>query len=330
MNQGNIPVINISGKTLPEVWEKSLLELYDKGMRIPTQYDKKEDPESRDCTAILTIEEPFAEPRIHKSFPAGLEELEMYRQEVVEGVHDYWIAPTEGKWTYTYHQRLFGYQPAYRAEHKAVIPFDYVGVKIEYPEMNQIQFIIDSLAAVPYSRRSQGITYMPSYDQGTEDPPCLQRIWCRCGNATCNRCAGTGGCIYPLGPEEPRMRKCPDCNGTGNVLVLNMNTHWRSRDAFKAAFMNIFALTDLQRHIAEGISAKLGKPVKIGRYVDISDSYHIYGSYFADFDRFLQSVKDRTFESRVWDSRDEMIQAAFQDGKARLQREKETGQIGMK
>ena len=294
MNIGNIPVIVIHGKTLPEVWEKSLLELWKKGMIIPTQYDRPQDPASRDCTAIMTIEEPFAEPRIHKSFPAGLEQLEIYRQEVVEGVHDYWIKPEDGKWTYTYHKRLFDYRPAERDDRK-IIPYD----ACRYNWFNQIQFIIDGLADVPYSRRCFGITYMPSYDQGTEDPPCLQRVWCRCGN---------------------------DESGD---LVLNMNTHWRSRDAFKAAFMNMFALTDLQRFIAEGISKKISKPVKIGRYTDICDSYHIYGSYFGEFEKFLESVKNRTFKSRVWKSTDPIIQDAFQDGREILRREKETGQIGM-
>jgi thymidylate synthase len=302
MNQGNIPVINVQGRTLPEVWEKSLLELWEKGMLIPTQYDKPQDPASRDCTAILTVEEPFAEPRIHRSFPAGLEQLEIYRQEVVDGVHDYWIKPEEGKWTYTYHKRLFDYQPSSR-EGRGVIPYkthnEGSPVVGEAETLNQIQFIIDGLAGVPYSRRCFGVTYMPSYDQGTEDPPCLQRVWCRCGN-----------------------------DNEGN-LVLNMNTHWRSRDAFKAAFMNIFALTDLQRYIAEGISQKIGKVVKIGRYVDISDSYHIYGSYFNDFERFLDSVKNRKFEDRVWNSQDELIQSAFEDGRGILKREGETGKIGM-
>ena len=81
MQEGNIPVITIQGKTLPEVWEKSLTETWEKGMPIKTQYDKPDDPASRDVTAILVIEEPFAEPRIHKNFPAGLENLEIYRQE---------------------------------------------------------------------------------------------------------------------------------------------------------------------------------------------------------------------------------------------------------
>ena len=29
------------------------------------------------------------------------------RQEVVNGIHDHWIDPAAGKWTYTYHERLF-------------------------------------------------------------------------------------------------------------------------------------------------------------------------------------------------------------------------------
>lgn len=292
MNQGNIPVLTIQGKTIPEVWEKSLIETWEKGMSIKTQYDKPEDPPSKDVTITMIIEEPFAEPRIHKNFPAGLENLEIYRQEVVEGVHDYWIAPQEGKWTYTYHKRLFAYHPVLRGLSREFLEFSSIG------EINQIQFIIESLAKSPYSRRSLGITYMPSYDMGTEDPPCLQQVWARCG--------------YDENQE----------------LVLNMNTVWRSRDAYKAAFMNIFALTDLQRYIAEGISKIINKPVKIGRYVDHSFSYHIYGSYFNEFKNFLESVKNRSFESRVWDSKDEIVQGAFEDGRKILQREKETGEIG--
>lgn len=302
MEQGNIPVITIQGKTIPEVWEKSLLETWEKGMSIRTQYDKKDkegkfiDPPSKDVTMMMVIEEPLGEPRIHKNFPAGLENLEIYRQEVVDGVHDYWIKPEEEKWTYTYHQRLFDYNPAYREGNSKQVHL--LAPHVVKEQRNQIQFIIDSLAKSPYSRRSQSITYMPSYDQGTEDPPCLQRVWAR------------------MGYDEK------------DELVLNMNTNWRSRDAYKAAFMNIFALTDLQKYIADGISKKINKEVKIGRYVDISDSYHIYGSYFGEFKDFLESVKNRTFESRLWRSDDELVQSAFEDGKGILKRERETGEIG--
>lgn len=43
MSEGNIPVINISAKTIPEAWEKAVLEVWEHGAEIKTQYDKEED-----------------------------------------------------------------------------------------------------------------------------------------------------------------------------------------------------------------------------------------------------------------------------------------------
>lgn len=269
----DIPVLLVRGKTLPEVWENSVLATWRDGIAMRTEYDKPEDPPSRDCTMVMMIEQPLAEPRIHRCFPAGLEDLEIYRLEVVEGIHDHWIAPEEGKWTYTYHERLFSYSIGER-------------------KIDQIAYIIDKLSRVPHSRRAQAITWKPDIDPNTDDPPCLQRIWCR------------------LTEEEDR-------------LYLNMNTHWRSRDAFKAALMNIFALTDLQRLIAEEIGEKIGKEVVVGRYVDISDSYHIYGSYFQEIEGFLKTLEQRTFEERTWTT--DFAQPFFELGRKRIEEEKRTG-----
>lgn len=246
-----IPVFLVEGENLPQAWEKAVLTTWEKGFSIKTEYDKQSDPPSRDCTMIMIVKNPLAEPRIHRAFPAGLKELEVYRQEVVEGIHDDWINPAEGKWTYTYHQRLFSYP-------------------VEGKKVNQIEYLVNKLAAASFTRRAQAITWHPLLDPPTEDPPCLQRVWFR-------------------------LTK----NESGS-FSLNMNTHWRSRDAYKAAFMNIFALTDLQKVIAKKVEEKIEKEVKVGRYVDISDSFHIYGSYFPEFENFLKIVKTRTFEERTW------------------------------
>lgn len=253
LQKGNIPVILVEGKNIPEVWEKSVIKLWEEGVPIKTEYDKETDPPARDAVMIMMIEEPLSEPRIHRGFPGGLEDLEIYRLEVVEGIHDDWISPEKGQWSYTYHKRLFSYE---------------VGEKV----IDQIDYIVQKLSTTWYTRRAQAITYHPQKDNFSEDPPCLQRLWCR------------------LHEDENKE------------LMLNMNTHWRSRDAYKAAFMNIFALTDLQRIIAEKISEKMGKKIRVGRYVDISDSYHIYGSYEQEFSGFLEMVKNRPFASRVFTS----------------------------
>ena len=96
--KGTIPVLKVETDTIPEAWEKSVIECWNNGARIKTEYDKAGDPPSRDCTMIMVIRIPFREPRIHRAFPGGLDDLEVYRQEVVNGVHDHWIAPREGKW----------------------------------------------------------------------------------------------------------------------------------------------------------------------------------------------------------------------------------------
>jgi thymidylate synthase len=266
----NIPVLKVEARTLPEVWEKAVMDTWEKGLAIRTEYDKPGDPMSRDSTMIMVVDEPFSEPRIHRAFPGGLEDLEVYRQEVVFGIHDHWIKPEDGKWTYTYHQRLANYE-------------------IEGAVVDQLDYIVKKLAATPHSRRAQGITWNTKSDPVTDDPPCLQRIWCRLVKTD------------------------------GDGYSLNMNTHWRSRDAYKASFMNMFALTDLQRTMAKEISEIGGFNVTVGRYVDISDSFHIYGSYHEDFKNFLKMTGDRSFEERTWHSK--FAEPFFEDARERLKKE---------
>ena len=260
----NIPVIQINAECLPEAWEKAILAVWENGFEVKTQYDKPHDPPSRDATVMITVTDPFREPRIHKNFPGGPEELESYRQEVVNGIHDHWIDPAAGKWTYTYHERLFSYCP--------VEDIRDANSPKPFKKINQIQYIIDYLSQAGHSRRAQAITWMPTADPTTDDPPCLQRIWCRL-----------------LANEE-------------GELALNMNTHWRSRDLYKAWFMNVYALTDLQRTIADGIAKNKGVPVHVGRYVDICDSLHIYGSYFNEVAPEIEKMRQSNYLERAWES----------------------------
>ena len=97
------------------------------------------------------------------------------------------------------------------------------------------------------------------------------------------------------------------------------HTHWRSRDGYKAAFMNIFVITELQKLIAQRISDNLGREIRVGRYVDISDSFHIYGSYYDEFKGFLKTVGTRTFEERTWHT--EFAKPMFEEARERLRRE---------
>jgi len=233
--------IHIVDASLPMAWEKAVIAAWEQGESFPTEYDKAEDPNSRDVTALIHVTDPFAEPRVHRAFPGGLDDLEKYRSEVLYGVHNHWIDPSVGKWEYTYHQRLFEYEvPA-------------CGV------FNQLDAVVERLQAVPYTRRAQAVTYQVWNDMTIDDPTCLQRLWFRISDGK-----------------------------------LHMNCHMRSNDAFKAAFMNMHAFTELQREAA----IRLG--MEPGHYMHIADSFHIYGSYFDEFEGFLKTVANRSQDDRLY------------------------------
>ncbi|MGB2822992.1 MAG: thymidylate synthase [Phycisphaerae bacterium] len=254
--------IHIVEEHLPLAWENAVIACWESGGSFPTEYDKPGDPNSRDVTALIHVRDPFAEPRIHRAFPGGLEDLEKYRAEVLYGVHDHWIDPAAGKWEYTYHERLRAYEVPSRGVY------------------DQLAGAVEKLKAVPYTRRAQAVTWQVWNDMNIDDPACLQRLWFRI----------SGG-------------------------KLHMNIHIRSNDAFKAAFMNMYVFTELQREVA----AEVG--VEPGEYMHIADSFHIYGSYFDEFEGFLKTVAARPPAERVFTT--EFARDFFIDGCKALLAEKD-------
>jgi len=235
--------IHIIAESLPAAWEQAVTACWAQGESFPTEYDHEGDPNSRDVSVLIHVTKPFEEPRIHRAFPGGLDDLEKYRSEVLFGVHNHWVDPAAGKWEYTYHERMFEY------EAPSIGVFD------------QIRAVVDKLKEVPYTRRAQAVTWQVWNDMTIDDPSCLQRLWFRIADGQ-----------------------------------LHMNVHMRSNDAFKAAFMNMYAFTELQRVMA----AEIG--VEPGQYMHIADSFHIYGSYFADFEGFLKCIEGRAPEDRVYNT----------------------------
>lgn len=273
MTELSLPAIHIVAENLAEGWEQAVLQCWEQGARIATQYDKPGDPESRDVSLFLAVADAFAEPRIHRAMPGGFQDLENYRQEVVDGIHDHWIAPEEGKWQYSYHERIAA--------------FSVPGLE---GAVNQVDYVVEALSEAPHTRRAQCVLWKPWDDPQCSHPSCLQRLWFR---------------IF-----DDRLL---------------LAAHMRSNDAYKAAFMNMYAFTDLQRHVAERLSERLGREIRPGQYNHIVDSFHIYGSYFADFEGFLKTIESRSFEQRTY--RTEDVQVLIDEAKANiaasLEREKQ-------
>lgn len=247
-----LPVITVNAVTIPEAWEKAVLEVWEYGMDIPTKYDATDDPPSKDASALIQVTRPLQEPMIHKNFPGGIDDLAIYTSEVVDGIHDHWVTPAgDTKWDYAYHDRLFNYHG-----------------------IDQIQeCVINKLVDTYHNRRCQAITWQPDIDIDSEHSPCLQRL---------------------------HFRLTKDCSDSYPVYYLHMTSHWRSRDLYQAWFMNTFAFVLLQTKIASKINEEIPEKVRVGSYIDFSNSLHIYGSDFGKVKPELNKMLTSSYVTRSW------------------------------
>ena len=278
----NIPVLHVSEKSLAQAYERALVRLYEEGTRFETQYDKPGDPLSLDCTMDITVLDPESDPMIHQAFPGGIEDLKEYVMELM-GYKDHWVKnmndTNDTRWEYTYHGRLMNYGSwkEYVSENGDKVRKD-VGFKID-----QIENVIQKLVDQPFTRQAQMITWMPNHDIDVYDPPCLQSLW---------------------------YRILEDDNG---VQWLNSNIRFRSNDAWGASFMNLFGFIQFNRKvIADEISKRNGKEVRMGRLNWHADSYHIYGKDIKQAKEMLfDRIPDMSIEQRTFNFGDEFIKEMY-------------------
>ncbi len=128
---------------------------------------------------------------------------------------------------------------------KASFEYDYHGRLFDWGErltskgndvhVDQIAYIINKLKTSSKSRRAIAITWNPVIDENLDDCPCLQLVQCMLRDGK-----------------------------------LQMRVVFRSNDMLTAAGANMYALVQLQKHIAD----QLGVPC--GTYTHISLVPHIY------------------------------------------------------
>jgi len=283
--------IFIEAETIPEAWERAVAETWEKGDEFKTDYDKPGDPLSKDTDALIVVKDPFAEPRIHKSIPGGLNDLWKYREEVVNGVHDHWVDPEHGKWSYTYHGRLVAYPlvrvfgPDGKEKDPENDPIDPKVDTFKVDRVNQLEDVLNDLQRAGHSRRAVAGIWRPSFDIRHKDPPCLDLLQFR------------------VFGDELRL----------SILI-------RSNDNYKAAFMNMFSFTELQKDMARRLSERVGREIKPGEYHHHALSFHLYGSYFKEFtEGFLKQLEKRP--DRYFRSDEPIVQGCFNDGRVELLRE---------
>ncbi len=317
-------VFFISKNNVRDAWLSAVGQVLFKGDDIKTEYDKPEDPPSKDATVLIEIINPFSSPVMRKDKIMKIKSkygnsYEIYGciadtylvgsiqsgyiEEILEGVNDHFIYDSGVSFPYSYHDRIFNYAPFaledtihryydlefvdtdFIKHHQKLIKAEKIkstedtdiwklkdGVEFEldkkisdkigidkipigilnFPRINQIEYIIQKLREKPYSRRAQAITWRPLIDPYHVDPPCLQRIYMRIKE--------------------------------GKLII---QTTWRSRDLFRAWEANVNGMIRIQKYVAD----QLG--VDIGHYLDFSNSLHIYGNTLSEVKDMLNRMKNK-------------------------------------
>jgi thymidylate synthase len=302
---GNIPSVHIVRRNVPEAWEDIAMTLLAIGQDVRTGYDPK-DKEGKftsfpsvEATVMMHIQDPFTEPRFHQAFLGGWMGFGDYKAEI-EGVKDHWMidpkivvelmkrgrfaeVKDDERWKYTYSQRFRS--------------FPYIDIEGNPQIVNQLDGLIQKLVREPLSKSAQCITWNPVTDhndgQLVSRIPFFRKTW--------NSLIGKKEIAQPLkwrDYDSPCLQRfwfrlIPYKDG----YILNVNGDWRSRDHLKAVPQNIYGVTEgIHEHVRLALQNALGKPVLRGRYIDKSDSLHLYGHYFdqrkqgQDADAQLQTV----------------------------------------
>ncbi len=125
--------------------------------------------------------------------------------------------------------------------------------RLRVSPIDQINQIAVKLRETPYSRRCVATAWRIDQDFGSDEAACLQNMQFR---------------VLPDEHDIPKL-----------CLFICI----RSNDAFKAAFYNIYAFTEMQKLLAH----MLGYPV--GGYIHTAYSYHIYGKDFKQYTDFCET-----------------------------------------
>jgi len=232
--------IHIIAPDLASAWIIAMKRVFFEGEPIRTEYDKNETEPSFDFTALIEIQQPLlpgkSQAQPHKADVYGVMSIRGgYLEEILEGNRDSQILESATSYPYTYHDRLFAYK-AYNLEDKedvdpelhvkdvgSGLPPILKASELQFPSINQIDYIVEKLKEAPYSRRAQGITWRPMSDPHREDCPCLQRVWARVINGK-----------------------------------LHLQTSWRSRDLYRALGANCVGMIAMQKMIADRLGVEMG------------------------------------------------------------------------
>jgi thymidylate synthase (methanogen type) len=269
-----LPILFVEAETCGEAWEKAVEVVWYKGLEIEQHYS---DEFSKEASVLINVKNPLNEPRFSRKdfvsvsmFMTGPDKKKPYREkqyvrDLLDGEMDHRVL--EGIESYTYHERLYRWglvNPKHiellQEKKKPLIKiYDSTNQReFEMDEgINQLEMLIEKALDEPISRKLQVTTWEPHKDLVISGAPCLQRVWVRIIDK--------------------------------KYMVLE--THWRSRDLYKAWGANSVGFTEVGKWLAERLD------LEFVQYVDFSNSLHIYKSDYDQVARHFEIIEKREFSS---------------------------------
>jgi thymidylate synthase (methanogen type) len=294
------------------------------GDDIRTEYDKNEDPPSKDATVLIEIENPMSNPISRKdkvvkfkskygnsfevfgcmadtyligSIQSG------YIEEIMEGANDHYLWESETSFPYSYHDRIFKYTP-YSLEDSIHINYD-----LEFVDNNFVRKHKKLLKAGKVQISDDSIIWKLKHlvdfnlNKKISDQVGIQKIPIEIIKFP--KIDQIEYIIKKL-KEKPYSRRAqaitwrplvdpfhidPPCLQRIYMRVkddkLIMQTTWRSRDLFRAWEANVNGMIRIQKYVAD----QLG--IEMGHYVDFSNSLHIYGSTISEVNDMFTRMNNR-------------------------------------
>ncbi|MDI6807160.1 MAG: thymidylate synthase [Candidatus Aenigmarchaeota archaeon] len=239
--------ILIQAQTLAEAWEKAVIAVMEKA---PERFIQAPDYlcNQKDAPVFITVKFPLKEPRIHPKAPVQSGQAEEYAKNVIFGMND---PKKENEFDYTYFGRFRCYPDCeVRANWPNVVKDEEIGGLVEklsgnkciVKNLDQVQLAIDTLKKDPTRRSVVLVSWVPSRDSIKFGP---------------KREKTSSPCIVYIQPQIVENK-------------LHLFVVMKTNDLFNAWLLNAYALTELQKYMAEQIG------VEVGSYNHFSVSMNIY------------------------------------------------------
>jgi len=312
-------VIFISKDDVRDAWLSALAQVLCTGDDIKTEYDKPEEPPSKDATVLIEIKDPMSNPikrgdkilKIKSKYGNSYEIYgnmadtyligsiqSGYIEEIMEGTNDHYIWESGVSFPYSYHDRIFNYTP-FSLEDTIHANYDVEFVENEFVKTHQKLIKAEKIKSTPEShtwKLKNGVEF--DLDKKISEQIGIDKL----PMGICNfpRINQIEYIIQKL-KKSPYSRRAqaitwrplvdpfhidPPCLQRIYMRIkenkLIMQTTWRSRDLFRAWEANVNGMIRIQKYVAD----QLG--IEIGHYLDFSNSLHIYGNT-------LSEVKDMLF-----------------------------------